>query len=307
MINRCFSFGVICAAPISRPVWSLSGCQVWSVHVIEEANLKSGMANDRAVTQVTRHTWGQVCNSMPENLSPICAADFPHLLPSSKFSSRPCLVLDLDETLVHSSFNAMDSDLILPLSMPEFPHISEVFVKIRPGLEAFLKAVASMFEVVIFTASLPEYGHIVLDQLDPDGRYFHHRLFRDSCSVVNGLFVKDLSLLGRPLNRVSIIDNSPTSFLFQPRNSLQCTSWFDDMRDTELPDLLPLLYELATSSSAYGVLDNFRKETQQAGGIGLSHLKLYTSKATAMDYEPVEEEEEPWICVPQRDSIPLAC
>lgn len=35
---------------------------------------------------------------------------------------------------------------------------------------------------------------------------------------------QDLSLMGRPLSRIVIIDNSPTSFLFQPRNSIQCTS-----------------------------------------------------------------------------------
>lgn len=57
--------------------------------------------------------------------------------------------------------------------------------------------------------------------------------------------LQDLSLLGRPLQRIVIIDNSPTSFLFQPRNSIQCTSWFDDMTDTELMDLLPVLEDLA--------------------------------------------------------------
>ena len=63
---------------------------------------------------------------------------------------------------------------------------------------------------------------------------FAHRLFRESCVYDRGNYVKDLSKLGRELNRTIIIDNSPASYLFQPQNAIPCSSWFDDKNDTLL-------------------------------------------------------------------------
>jgi RNA polymerase II subunit A small phosphatase-like protein len=152
-------------------------------------------------------------------------------------------------------------------------NVHQVYVRKRPFIDEFLKRVSQLFEVVVFTASLSEYADPVLDELDPDSSKVHHRLFREHCSNTNGLFVKDLSLLGRPLQRIAIVDNSPTSFLFQPRNSVQCTSWFDDMTDTELGDLLPLMEDLAVCDNVYAVLDEFR--LQMSAGQGLDALQSY--------------------------------
>jgi CTD small phosphatase-like protein 2 len=38
---------------------------------------------------------------------------------------------------------------------------------------------------------------------------FRHRVYRESCLFVEGNYLKDLSVLGRDLARVVIVDNSP--------------------------------------------------------------------------------------------------
>ena len=53
--------------------------------------------------------------------------------------------------------------------------------------------------------------------------------------------MKDLSLLGRDLKDVIIIDNSPTSYFFHPENALGSKTWYDDDDDRELYDFIPLL------------------------------------------------------------------
>lgn len=40
--------------------------------------------------------------------------------------------------------------------------------------------------------------------------------------------------MGRPIESVFIIDNSPHAYSLQPENAFPCTSWFDDYEDNEL-------------------------------------------------------------------------
>ena len=125
------------------------------------------------------------------------------LLPSQLFlnPTRITLVLDLDETLSHS---ILDSAYVGPFdyAFQTVWNWEEVNVKVcfRPHLHSFLQFVCSHFEVVVFTASLPQFANPVLDKLDPEGQIFSHRLFRDSCSMHGGIFIKDLASLNRQLS-----------------------------------------------------------------------------------------------------------
>ena len=83
-----------------------------------------------------------------------------------------------------------------------------------------------------------------------------HRLFREACLHHRGNYVKDLSQLGRDLKDVIIIDNSPASYIFHPINAIPITSWFNDLNDTELRDLVPFLEELKSVPDVTKVLDN---------------------------------------------------
>lgn len=69
------------------------------------------------------------------------------------------------------------------------------------------------FELVIFTASLSKYASPLMKKLDPSG-YCTAHLFWEHCTFYNGVFVKDMSWLGRELKDVIILDNSPISYLF---------------------------------------------------------------------------------------------
>ncbi|KXN69420.1 NIF-domain-containing protein [Conidiobolus coronatus NRRL 28638] len=178
------------------------------------------------------------------------------LLP--KHQNMKCLVLDLDETLVHSSFKLIDQpDYIVPVEIEN--QIHNVYVAKRPGVDEFLREVGKIYEVVVFTASLSKYADPVLDMLDKEG-VVTHRLFRESCFLHKGNYVKDLSQLGRDLSQTLIIDNSPASYIFHPGNAVPISSWFNDMHDTELLDLIPFLSDLANVDDVVKVLDNFHAE-----------------------------------------------
>ena len=66
---------------------------------------------------------------------------------------KKCLVLDLDETLVHSSFKPIPHpEYIIPVEIDGLVH--HVYVRKRPGCDTFLRMMARHYEIVIFTASL---------------------------------------------------------------------------------------------------------------------------------------------------------
>ena len=77
---------------------------------------------------------------------------------------------------------------------------------------------ALYYEVVIFTAGTQEYADWVIDQLDPDDTLINHRLYRQHTinrDTSNDLpiIIKDLSKIGRDLNRTLIVDNIAENFL----------------------------------------------------------------------------------------------
>jgi RNA polymerase II subunit A small phosphatase-like protein len=96
------------------------------------------------------------------------------LLPSiaPELAGRKCLVLDLDETLVHSSFKVSRPTLrvyryVLMLTMAQILHQADftipveiegnyhnVYVIKRPGVDEFMRRVGELYEVVVFTASV---------------------------------------------------------------------------------------------------------------------------------------------------------
>ncbi|CAK4465075.1 unnamed protein product [Aphanomyces euteiches] len=155
---------------------------------------------------------------------------------------KKCLVLDLDETLVHSSFKPIQNpDYIIPVEIEGNVH--QVYVAKRPGVDEFLRKLAEYYEIVVYTASLSKYADPLLDQLDVY-KVIRFRLFREHCVHYEGSYVKDLSLLDRDITQSIIIDNSPMSYLFHPRNAIGCSSFIDDMDDRELDSIASFLTDI---------------------------------------------------------------
>ena len=165
------------------------------------------------------------------------------LLPP-KSSNKKTLVLDLDETLVHSGFNPLpyQSDIVIQLEFENIMH--DIHVLVRPGVSEFLQKMQDKYEIVIFTASLSKYADPLLDIIDNKSNC-SFRLFREHCTLINNVYVKDLKRLGRDIKDIVIVDNSPLSYLLHPDNGLPILSWFDDKNDKELYNMIPILDFLA--------------------------------------------------------------
>ena len=121
------------------------------------------------------------------NIPFLTVAPAPYILEPSK--KKFTLVLDLDETLAH--FTQLQAG----------GHF-----QIRPYALNFLKEMSHYYEIIIFTAGMPDYANWVIDNLDKD-KHVSYRLFRHHACRSGNVFLKDLSRIGRELSKIIIIDN----------------------------------------------------------------------------------------------------
>ena len=175
-------------------------------------------------------------NNIPEvkNLD-----NLDNLLPK-KSGDKKTLVLDLDETLVHSQFQPFEvpSDITLKIELEDELH--DIHVMVRPGVKEFLENMGKIYEIVIFTASVSKYADPLLDIIDKE-KNCKFRLFREHCTPINTCFVKEIKRLGRQLKDIVIVDNSPMSYALNPENGLPISTWFDDKEDRELYNISSIL------------------------------------------------------------------
>uniref|UniRef100_A0A7N4UZ77 Mitochondrial import inner membrane translocase subunit TIM50 n=1 Tax=Sarcophilus harrisii TaxID=9305 RepID=A0A7N4UZ77_SARHA len=125
---------------------------------------------------------------------PIPSPSAKYLLPELKLSDygKKCMVIDLDETLVHSSFKPIsNADFIVPVEIDGTVH--QVYVLKRPHVDEFLQRMGQLFECVLFTASLAK--------VCPEGRGWGWILEEGLCPSPGG-----------PLNASPSISLPPSSF-----------------------------------------------------------------------------------------------
>jgi len=148
-----------------------------------------------------------------------------------KNTKKYSLVLDLDETLIHFKFNHEQND--------------EGVLKLRPGVFAFLETVREFYEIILFTEASEAYTELIMEAFNKK-KFFDYKLFRHHTIIIGQDFVKDLQRIGRPLDKVIIIDNIAQNFRMQKANGINIKSFFgEDQNDQALIDLIPILINIA--------------------------------------------------------------
>ncbi|CAK88433.1 unnamed protein product (macronuclear) [Paramecium tetraurelia] len=176
---------------------------------------------------------------------------------SSFIGQRKIIVLDLDETLVHSQFEYFDSfDFTINIAVQS--QNFKVYVIVRPGVKKFIEQLNHFYDIIFWTASIKEYAMAVIDYIDPDGKAVE-RLFRDSCTPLKNSFTKDLTKLGRDLKDVIIVDNSVFSFIMNPENGLKINDFFYDKYDKELESILPFLIWISQLSDLRPIQNRYKE------------------------------------------------
>ena len=154
----------------------------------------------------------------------------PYLQPKDTLtlSKEYTLVLDLDETLIHSIKN---NDGQTPKAL------------VRKGTELFIEKLSEYCEIVIFTAGKQDYADSIIDNLDCADKV-SYRLYREHTYIHNESIIKDISRLGRDLAKVVIVDDIEDNYQLQKENGLHISEYIGDDNDMELLYLMDDLIEM---------------------------------------------------------------
>ena len=185
------------------------------------------------------------CFKKPTITEPSC--NLNKFLPPKK-TEKKTLVIDLDETLVHSYFDKYPPrkpDICFEITL-DGKNV-QVYTLVRPGAIQFLEKISTIYEIVIFTASLSIYALPIINFIDKNKKC-DFKLFREHCSSFNNGFIKDLKRLSRDLKNLIIVDNNPNCYFLNKENAFPIKTWIDDASDKELFKIFPYLEFLSKDS-----------------------------------------------------------
>ena len=184
-----------------------------------------------------------------------------YFLPEIKGNKKYSLVLDLEDTLIHSqrTFNIRKKIKLC--------NINKKLIILRPFLFEFLEEMQSIFELILFSSNTPEYVNPIVNLIQKNKKYFDHILYRHHITLdEEGNNVKNLEFLGRDLKNIIIIDDIPRYFKLQKENGINIKPFSGDSKKDGntlkiLKDILKKIRQDVEESNDIRIsLDKFRKE-----------------------------------------------
>ena len=144
------------------------------------------------------------------------------------------LVLDLDETLISFKMDQKEEN--------------KGILKFRPGLDEFLQNMKKYYEIIVFTSATKQYADPIENEIENNMKYFDVRLYRQHTIVHDNYFIKDISRIGRPLDKILIVDNMQQNYKLQKENGIMIKPyWGEDNYDNALISLGDILIKIANN------------------------------------------------------------
>ena len=189
-----------------------------------------------------------------------------------KNDDKKILVIDLDETLIHTSFEKVQNpDLTIQLdsninkknninnNKNDIPLTKsvEAYIRIRPGVDQLLSQMSKYYDIYVYSASSKNYLNTIIKNIDKNN-IIKQCYCRDDCIIYvedyeedfdkpnnKYKYIKDLKKINKELRNIVFIDNNTISFKLQEKNGIPIKSWYGDYEDLELYKLIPILKNLS--------------------------------------------------------------
>lgn len=142
------------------------------------------------------------------------------------------LILDLDQTLLHSTFQESYCDFTFTLFFTKF------YVKLRPFLKKFLRKMSKLFEIHVYTMGTRDYASEICRNIDPTGRIFGDRIVT-RCENFNEM-KKSIDRITSIHSNVVILDDRADVWDYSSNLVLIKPFYFNDEIDVNDPSKKPM-------------------------------------------------------------------
>ena len=163
---------------------------------------------------------------------------------------KALLILDLDETLIHSSS--------VELGRPADFNICGFNVYKRPYLDEFLTKVFNLYRVAIWSTGSDDYVTEIANAILPSGMRYEFIWGRSRCTAkklseeeyfYGGVIeytkpIKKLRKKGYRRERILIVDDSPQKVTDNYGNAIYIDEYLGDSKDLDLKHLINYLIEI---------------------------------------------------------------
>ena len=159
------------------------------------------------------------------------------------------LILGLEGTLINYKFSNKFS---------AFNGILEI----RPGLYQFLSEMKKYFEIIIFSLFTQKIADYIINNIEKKEKYFDYRLYLQHSIIIENEFVKELKRIGRPIDKIIIVDNFSQNYKLNKKNAINIKSfWGKDYNDNTLKDLGKILIKIIKDSDdVRNGIDKYRND-----------------------------------------------
>eukprot|EP01061_Rhynchopus_euleeides_P000926 TRINITY_DN10670_c0_g1_i1.p1 TRINITY_DN10670_c0_g1~~TRINITY_DN10670_c0_g1_i1.p1 ORF type:complete len:272 (+),score=43.97 TRINITY_DN10670_c0_g1_i1:153-968(+) len=147
------------------------------------------------------------------------------MLPPQSYDDkgRITVVLDLDETLIYAREGPLYA---------------------RPGLNELLEFLSKNCEPIVWTAGVKAYAQAVIRNIDPNNAFRHcvyrHKKWFSGCAGYN----KDLTLLGRDMSKLIILENTPDCVRGNEENGILVADYEGTPEESADPTLYAIKHML---------------------------------------------------------------
>ena len=146
-----------------------------------------------------------------------------YLLPPIKSDKEYTLVLDLEDTLIHSQRNFNFKNKLC--------NINKKLIIFRPYLFEFLSQMKSLYELILFSSNTQDYVDPIVQLIQKRQNFFDYVLYRHHITLdEEGNNVKNLELIGRDLKKIIIIDDIARYFKLQKENGINIKPFYGNAK-----------------------------------------------------------------------------
>ena len=135
-------------------------------------------------------------------------------------------------------------------------------LELRPGLFPFLSDMKKYFEIILFSLYTKKIADYISNIIEQKEKYFDFKFYVQHSTIIQNEFIKELKRIGRPMDKIIIIDNFPQNYKMNKKNAINIKSyWGKNNNDNTLNELGKILVNIIKDGNdVRNGIEKYKKE-----------------------------------------------